>query len=227
MARTMRGWKLGLLCAAVLLTATISTSVLAQGGGGGGQRGQRGGFGGPPSVTNLPVAYLAFALGLNDDQVTKIKAAQDKANTDRRALFQDSAGGPPDQEKMKAINDQAKTDIEAVLTEPQKGKVEGAVKDAGIYRGVGLRLEVIPDLKLTSDEKTKLAELAEAAAKEMQPIMKDMAEARQAGDRDKSRELRQKMQDAQKATHEKALAMLTDEQKATIDKYDKDHPLPT
>jgi hypothetical protein len=219
------------MCAAVLLTATINTSALAQGGGGGGQRGGGGrGFGGPPTVSNLPLPYLAFALNLNDDQKTKIQAVQEKVRTDSRAARQpDASGQRPDraavQAKMKEINDQAKSDIEAILTDTQKRKVDGAIKEAGTFNTVGIRLEVVPDLKLTAEQKTKLTDIAETATKEMQPIMKDMADARQAQDQQKMQEAGQAMQAARKATQDKALAVLNDDQKATIEKYDKEHPI--
>jgi hypothetical protein len=232
----MRGLKLSLVCAAVLMTATISTGAIAQAGagGGGGGRGQgrgfgqgRGGFGGPPSLSNISLTYLTAALGLNDEQKTKIQAAQEKVRTDMRAAFQDAGQGGDRaamQAKMKEINDQAKTDIEAVLTDAQKKKVDAVLKDAGTYNGAGIPLDVVPELKLTADQKKKLADIAEAATKEQQATMKDIQDARQAGDNQKAQELMQTMRTSRQAVQEKAQAVLNDEQKASIEKYNKEHP---
>jgi len=235
MARIMRGWKLGWICAAILLAVTINTSAFAQGqppGGGGGGRGfGRGGFGGQPSLATTPVPYLAWALNHNDDQKTKIQAVQDKVRTDMRAAFQpDASGQRPDpataQAKMKEVQDQAKTDIEAVLTDTQKKKTESVLKEAGTYNSVGLPLGAVPDLKLTADQKTKLADIGAAVAKEQQATMKEMQDARQNQDQQKMQELFTSMQSSRKATQEKVQAILNDEQKAALDKYVKDHPQP-
>jgi len=239
MARIMRGWKLGWICAAILLAATINTGAFAQAGGGGGggrgfgqgRGGFGGGFGGPASLATTPVPYLAWALNLTDDQKTKIQAVQDKVRTDMRAAFQpDASGQRPDpataQAKMKEVQDQAKTDIEAVLTDTQKKKTESVLKEAGTYNSVGLPLGAVPDLKLIADQKTKLADIGAAVAKEQQATMKEMQDARQNQDQQKMQELFTSMQASRKATQEKVQAILNDEQKAALDKYVKDHPQP-
>jgi hypothetical protein len=238
----MKGLKLGLMCAAVLFTATIHTGALAQdagaappqapgGGRGFGQRGFGGfgRFGGPLSLATLPLPYITSALELTDDQKTKIQAVQEKARSDMQAA-RPAPGEQPDfnamREKMTAINTQAKTDIEAVLTDAQKKKVEGMLKDAGTYQGVNIPLEVVPDLKVTAEQKTKLAEIAATAAKERQATMKDMQDAQQSGDQQKLQEIRQSMMASFQATQEKAQAVLTDTQKAAIKKYQDEHPRP-
>jgi hypothetical protein len=234
----MRSWKLGSICAAILLAVSISTVAIAQGGGGGGRGfggqgrgGFGGGFGGAPTLSNLPLPYMKAALSLTDDQNTKIQAVQEKVRTDMQALRQpDASGQRPDRAtmmaKMKDINDQAAKDIEAVLTEAQTKKVALVLKEAGSYSAVGIRLEVVPDLKLTADQKAKLATIAADATKAQEATQKDIADARAAQDQQKMQEIFQTMQTARTATHEKALAVLTDDQKAIITKYDQDHPRP-
>ena len=230
--------------AALLWTASISGGALAQEakpatpapGGvaaaapaprqGGGQG--RGGYGGgAPTLANLPVPYLTMTLGLKDDQKTKIQAIQDKVRTDMQDLRKpDENGQRPDratlQPKIKALNDQAKKDIEAVLTAEQIKKEDSALKSAGVYNSVGIPLAVVADLKLTADEETKLAAVAEEATKADAASQKEMADAQ--GDQQKTQDLRTARQAARKATSDKAMALLTEAQKTRITTYQKEHP---
>lgn len=224
--------------AALLVAASLSFTALAQGAGaqaaagqaGGGRGGQgRGGAGAPPSLSTLPVAYLASALTLTDEQKTKIQAIQDKVRTDTADLRKPDANGQrPNraeiQPKVAALNDQAKKDIEAVLTPAQTKMAAKVLKSAAVYNTVGIPLPVLADLKLTSEEETKLAAIVDAATKDQEPTVKALAEARTAGDQAKMQELNQTMQTARQATREKAMAVLTEEQKATLAQYQKDHP---
>lgn len=225
---------------ALLLAVALSSGAMAQGAGaqapggqaGGGGRGGgqgRGGGGAAPTLSTLPVAYLATALSLTDEQKTKITAIQDKVRTDMADLRKPDANGQrpnraETQPKVTALNDQAKKDIEAVLT-PAQTKMAGKVlKSAGVYTAVGIPLQVVADLKLTHDEDSKLAEIVDAAMKDQEATQKSMAEARAAQDQTKMTELRKTMQDARQATQDKGMAVLTDDQKAMIAQYVKDHP---
>ena len=225
---------------ALLLAASLGFSALAQGAGaqaaaagqqgGGGRGGQgRGGQGGPPSLVTMPMAYLVTALTLTDDQKTKVQAIQDKVRTDMQELRKPDANGQrPNraelQPKIMALNDQAKKDIEAVLTPAQLKMSVKALKSAMVYNTVGIPLPVLADLKLTHEEETKLADIVEAATKEQEPTVKALTEARTAGDQAKVTEINQTMQASRQATREKAMAVLTEEQKATLAQYQKDHP---
>ena len=233
--KTLKRFGIG---AALLVAASLSFTALAQGAGaqaaagqaGGGRGGQgRGGGGAAPSLSTLPAAYLASALTLTDEQKTKIQAIQDKVRTDMADLRKPDANGQrPNraelQPKITALNDQAKKDIEAVLTPAQVKTAAKVLKSAGVYNTIGIPLPVLADLKLTSEEETKLAAIVDAATKDQEPTVKALAEARTAGDQAKMQELGQTMQTARQATREKAMAVLTEEQKATLAQYQKDHP---
>ena len=230
--------------AAMLWTASIGGMALAQEapatpapggvapaprGGGQGRGGQgRGGFGNAaPTLATMPMPYLSMMLELKDDQKTKIQAIQDKVQTDLQDLRKpDADGNRPNratlQPKMKEINDQAKKDIEAVLTPEQLKKSETLVKTAGIYTAVGIPLGVVADLKLTSDEDAKLAALAADSAKDDATMQKDAADAQ--GDQQKMQDLRTARTAARKVTQDKAMAVLTETQKTMLTKYQKDHP---
>ena len=235
----MKFSKLVLTGAILLSTAALSGAALAQDaaaapaprqGGGGGQG--RGGYGGgAPTLANLPMPYLTAMLGLKDDQVTKIQAIQDKVRTDMQDLRKPDANGQrPDratlQPKIKDLNEQAKKDIESVLTADQIKKSESALKSAGVYNSVSIPLAVVADLKLTPAEDEKLATIAAEATKADAATQKDMAEARSSNDQQKMQDLMQARQASRKATADKALAVLTEEQKTMLAKYQKDHPAP-
>lgn len=220
-------WTASLGCAALAQDAPAApaTPAPAQQQRGGGQG--RGGYNAAPTLANMPIAYMTMALGLKDEQKTKIQAIQDKVRTDMQDLRKpDENGQRPDratlQPKITALNDQAKKDIEALLTPEQLKKSATLIKTAGIYNSVGIPLGVVADLKLTADQDTKIAAIAADAQKADVTMQKDMADAQ--GDDQKTQDLRQARQAARKATQDKALAVLTDAQKTMLTQYQKDHP---
>lgn len=232
----MRNNRLGWIYAAIFVLATVAPAAMAQEAGApppagraGGPWPGRGGFARTPSLSTLPIGYLSWALSLNDDQKAKIQAIQEKAAADLRALRQpDASGQRPDRAtlmpKMQALNSQAKKDIEAVLNAGQRKQEDSVLKEAKTYNTAGIPLAVVPDLKLTGDQKKKFADIADEAAKDQEATQKNLAEARTAGDQQKMQEIVQTMQASRKATHDKALEVLTDDQKAAIAQYQKDHP---
>jgi len=231
----MQVWKMGGLCAAVVLVASVSLSAIAQGAPGAGQgRGQgrggfgqgRGGFGQQITISNIPDAVLASELKLTDDQKTKIAAIKKKSRDDMQAL-QPTDGSQPDfralAPKMQEINQQTTKDIEAALTDDQKTQSKGLIKDLQSLRSVGIPIETYGDLKLTDDEKKKITALATDIDKDRTQKIQDAQAARQAGDQAKAQEIMQSLRGTG-GPNEKALAVLTDTQKETVTKYIKDHP---
>src|SRR5262249_49713265 len=127
-------------------------------------------------------------------------------------------GGPPPDfeamraalEKMQGLERAANKKIEALLTSDQKTALPGLLKDLQLLGSVGIPGEVIGDLKLTVDEKKQISDIVKKSRNDMQAKME---EARQSGDFGSIREL---MMDSQKQTHEKAMAVLTDEQREIV-----------
>jgi len=183
---------------------------------------RQGGFG-QASVITVPAEALAGPLKLTADQKTKIAASQEKFTKDRTALMAPDANGqrPNFQEigpKIQDLTAQTQKDIEAVLTDDQKKMLPAVLKDFQALQGAGIPAGVVGDLKLTADQKTKIAEIAKASQAEIAAKRQELG---QGGDR---AALRQAMQDMQKAEHDKIVAVLTDTQKTTLEKYLKDHP---
>ena len=108
--------------------------------------------------------------------------------------------------------------IEAVLTDTQKQAVPGLMKTLDALQVSGIPIAVVSDLKLTSDQKTKIQTLA-ATAK--QADRKVMESAHESGDFDS---VRTAMQKSRKSVHDKAMAVLTSDQKQIVSAFAKEHP---
>jgi Spy/CpxP family protein refolding chaperone len=220
----MRLRNLSAACAATLLLATMGLTVRAQGAGGGqgfggGQGGgqRRGGRGN--NLAQVPVSVLGYELKLTADQKTKIQAIQDTlADTIKKAQAP-AAGGQPDFQALRASYTQANTDITAVLTDDQKAKLPDMFKALAPYNTVGIPLGVLPSLKLTEDQKTKIAAIADDASTKT----RDAFQNAQGGDRQAAMTA---IQAIRKDAGDKAVALLTESQKTTLEAYKKAHPQP-
>jgi len=222
----MRLRNLSAVCAATLLMATMGIMVRAQGaapgapgqgnGGQGGRGGQRRGGRGP-QLASVPVSILGAELKLTADQKTKIQTIQDTL-ADTLAKAQ-APGTTPDRQALRATYTQANTDIEAVLTEDQKAKLPDMNKTLGYYTSVGIQLGVLPALKLTEEEKTKIV----AIATDAQTKTRDAFTNAPGGDRQAAMTA---IQAIRKDATDKVVALLTDSQKATLEAYNKAHPAP-
>jgi len=210
-----------------LVSVMLGTAALAQFGGpppqmGPGMRGPR-----PLSVANLSVAALSSGLRLTSDQKTKIAAIQSQFKQQRQALMPTPGDGPPDPQTMRATMDkvrsldqQAATDIKALLTDTQKQALSGLIKTLDDLGFAGIPPETLGDLNLTSDQKTKITAFVEAAK---QADRAAMDSARQSGD---PRSLRETMRSDRDQAVQKTMALLTDAQKAVVTKFKASHPQP-
>ena len=201
--------------------------------GGRGGRGPGGPGGGRIQPATTPVDILASELNLTATQVDKIKAIQAAYRKERDSMMPggpgrgrpgqggsggpggDQRGGPPDPElmqKMQALDKSASDKIATVLNDNQKAALPSVIQMLSAFQSADIPPQAVSALKLTADQKRQ----AVAIGKTMQ---QEMDQARQ--DRD-----RQAMQDARTKAHDKILALLTDEQKAALAKFMKDHPRP-
>jgi len=235
----MRVLRLGLISAAVVLGSCVAIGAIAQGAGQpppGGRRGGQGrfgqgGFGGGQltlSSPAVPIDLLVKELKLTDDQKTAIVAARMKAQTDTQALMQPGAdGGRPNfQEilpKMQEINQKAAKDIDGTLKDDQKTEAAALLKNLTALQSLRIPIGTYSDLKLTADQKTKLAAASADVAKDRAAKLQELQAARQAGDQAKMQELMQGMR-GNGQPDEKGLAILTADQKDLVTKYIKDHP---
>lgn len=136
-------------------------------------------------------------------------------------------GTPPDFEAMRAQMDKMRTaeqtavrDAEAVLTDEQKKALPGVLAEMNSLRAAGIPLEVVDDLKLTADQKTKISDITKKSQEQMQ---KRMETARQSGD---FQNMRDTMMKSQQQTRTQVLAVLTETQRATVKAFVAAHPQP-
>jgi hypothetical protein len=237
----MKFGKIGLTCATLFLLSAVSIAAFAQDNGAGaapagggrqgrGQRGQ-GGFNRAPSLATIPVSTLNTYLKLTADQKTKIEAIQAQYKEAAKA-FTPAPGGAGAQADPQAAADmrqkrqeattKTESDIKAILTDDQTKLLEPMNKELVTYQAVGIPAGVLGELKLTDGEHLKISTIADDSAKERTAKMADL-QANGGGDR---QAMMQAMQDLQKATHEKIMAVLTTSQKAILEAYLKDHPQP-
>lgn len=200
-------WMSALGLAIALVVSAPASAQPAQGQG----RGQA-------ALASIPVDVLAGPLKLTDDQKTKIKASQEKvAKATAEARKAADAGGGRDAgfQAVRDARQAASKEITAVLTDEQKGKVEGVVQEFGSYPQLGIPLQVLGELKLTDGQKSKIKPIAEEMQKKVQGL-------RAGGGRPDQQAMQQMRQDYAA----KVAPILTAEQKAAIEKWRKANAMP-
>jgi Spy/CpxP family protein refolding chaperone len=195
--------RFAILAASALALTLAVAPVLAQG-----QGGQRRGGGRGVSLATLPIKTLDSVLTLTADQKTKVTAIQEKYAADVKPLrpAQGQPADPANTAKLRELSQQATKDIEAVLTDEQKTKWADARKEFALYTLAGIPAPLYGEVKLTGDQKTKL-----------EAIQKETTEKLQGAPQDQRRTINQ---DAR----QKAGDILTADQKAAVEKYNKEHP---
>ncbi len=116
----------GALCLAIstapILSAQDSSSNGSQ------QAGQEGGFHHGPPSPEQELAHMTKALDLTGDQQTQLKPILQNRRDQLQQLRQDSSTPKSDKyAKMKALDEESNSKVEAVLTPEQKTKYESMV----------------------------------------------------------------------------------------------------
>jgi Spy/CpxP family protein refolding chaperone len=209
----MRLQKLALLISVTALLAWGAGAALARGGAdqpgqGGGRRG--GGMRGQVDIAQVPISLLASQLSLTDDQKSKITDIQTKLRADEKAL---RANGSTPQDNRQAMRDlvmKAHADVEAILTDDQKAKVQAVTRKIGAAAMGGIPLGVLGDLNLTSDQWDKIGQAGADARTKMQGLSRE----------DRATQGPQIQADLKTAVQ----AVLTADQKQKVEDYVKAHP---
>ena len=124
--------------AGLALVAGLSTTAMAQGGGGGG--GGRGGMGQMDPARMMELYFKGIEL--TADQQTRVKAVQEKyapKMTEARQAMMAArqAGGGPNPElmqKMRALQDEQRDSLRAVLTDAQKPAFDKNMEEMATMR---------------------------------------------------------------------------------------------
>jgi Spy/CpxP family protein refolding chaperone len=157
-------------------------------------------------VAQVPVELLETLCKLTPEQVTKIRAIQTKLQEDLRALRPRRGDAPESAaaQKRRDLTQQAATEINNVLTPEQKEALRGAAAELSALRSLNIPLQVVPELKLTAEQKQKIAQIAKEIREKVRALP---VEERRAKSRELLTEARSRIE-----------ALLTDEQKGVIQK---------
>jgi Spy/CpxP family protein refolding chaperone len=113
----------------------------------------------------IPVKLVAKPLELTAEQVSQIEAIQKAYHDDMKAL-RPAKGSPPDpttREKRQALTMKAVEQIHAILTPAQKEKLKTILRELAGYQLAGIPPRVLPELKLTPEQKTSIEALIKDA----------------------------------------------------------------
>ncbi len=214
-----------LVVAAVLVTAT----AFAQPGAGGRQR--QGGMripgmrmmDRPLTLSQVPAATMKAVFKLTADQEKKVEAVQSKTWDRLRGLMpRMQPGQRPDPKAFEALRPKfeaafkkADGEILAILTPAQRKQVPAMLKEMQALRGSGLPMSLAGSLKLTSAQIAKL----EAIGKERSAATAKLFQ----GTQDRMAAM-QKMGEIRDNARKKALGVLNAQQKAAVEKWEKEHP---
>jgi len=189
------------LFAVLILSAAVAVPAFAQPPGGG--RGGFGGFGGGNLLSNKSVQE---ELKLTEEQVTKVKEFGDKLRTE---FPRPEPGAQIDREKMaenmKKRTEMTATFVKDTLTEEQAKRYKQIQAQLGGIMAAVNNEETAKALKITDEQKDKLKEINDQSRKDMQELFQG------GGFRDP--ETQKKLQTLRKETGEKAMGVLTSEQK--------------
>jgi Spy/CpxP family protein refolding chaperone len=169
---------------------------------------RRGGRGFPLSAARLATAdEVQAALKLSDEQKDKIAAINDELRDDVREAFQ-SGGGL---EQMQELNEKASAKLAEVLDEGQQKRLMGVLVQ---LNGPGALMEpaVVSELKLTEEQKARLAEIRQTGMQSFRDAFQQMREQNLSRD-----EIRAKFDELRADTDKKLLAELTPEQRAQLE----------
>jgi Spy/CpxP family protein refolding chaperone len=196
-----RGWRSAAL--ALVATAALASSALAQRGGGFG----RGGGGG---ANMLRMPEVQAELKLTDDQKTKVTDAMAKLREQRQNAGQDFQSLSQDERQKLMAQRRAEDDkaLADVLNADQMKRYHQLQLQQQGLSSVAQDKALADELKITDDQKTKIQTIADDQRNAMRELFQS---AGGGGDR---QAMMQKMQDLRKQTDEKIAAVLTDDQKS-------------
>lgn len=194
----MRSVSAFVLSAALVLVATSAQAQQRQQ-----QRGGRGGGFTVSSLMLLSQKSVQDELKLSADQVSKVEEAAKKEADARQGLR--NLG----QDEQRAKFREMRTASDKVVADILKPEQTKRLKQITLQQEGSRALaepEVAQALNLTDDQKTKLRTIAEESGRQMRELFQG---GQNTGAREKLAELR-------KSTNDKAMAVLTDEQKSKL-----------
>ncbi len=202
--------------AGVVLALSMAASASAQFGGRGMQL--------PPAVQNimlLRTEAVQKELNLNEDQTSQIGDLATQMQTEAFEIFSGLQDLNEEERKaelpnlLKMMNEKGKElqkKVDKVLDPKQTARMRELSLQKRDVAALGDE-EIIAALKLSDDQKQKLAAVQDEAATKQQEIVQELLNG--GGDRS---QIRPKMEALRKELGAKALAVLTDQQRAEFEK---------
>jgi Spy/CpxP family protein refolding chaperone len=130
------------------------------------------------------------------------------------------------QARLQEDQERAEKEIELVLTPAQRPPINSFLRDLELFRGALLPPELIKELDLNGPQKRKLQNIVMKAKNDReQRVQGAMAQARQSGQYTSlGSSIGSSYTDWQKEVREKSRAVLTTEQRAILEKWEKERP---
>jgi Spy/CpxP family protein refolding chaperone len=183
--------------------------------------GMMGMMGRPATAIDLPVPLLVKALKLSDDQKSQIQDIHKQLDDTRAQMMTPpDPNNPPDPQNMRAMftkmmemQQKANNQIVNLLSPTQKKTLAKLLKEQNDYRTVGIPPEAVPGLNLTSEQRQKIANIAEKAQKAQKDAMP------QNNNGNNQRPDWQALGQIMRNAHQDALAVLTDSQRAKLQEF--------
>ncbi|HTM56289.1 MAG TPA: hypothetical protein VL175_19825 [Pirellulales bacterium] len=160
-------------------------------------------------------------LGLNDEQKKTISQLSDQMRADALEIMSGLQDLSPEEQKehmpelMKMVGEKGK-EMQGKIDQMLDKKQVNRLKELSLQNRGAQALEddeVIAALKITDDQKKKLADIREEGAKKLEETMQSLRSS--GGDQG---EIRQKIMGMRKELGDKALTVLTSDQRAQFDK---------
>lgn len=196
--------RFGTLMVALGLAALVAAPAHAQGGRGFGM-----GMGGGAMLTNKGVQK---ELKLTDDQVQKVEALASSLRDSMRDRFQSLQDVPQEergakmQALMREVNEETNGKLKGIFSKEQMARYEQiSLQTQGV--NAFLNPDVQAKLKLTDDQKGKIRSLVEDMQGQMREVFQEFQNDREGATR--------KLTEMRKAVNDKAMNVLTDDQKKT------------
>ena len=213
-------------CAAATVIG-MALSANAQGPGGPGGPHRR--HGAPDRLiyaVNAPMPMLDRTLKLTDDERSKIESIQDQFQESIHSLMppRPRPGATPPavgdrkaaETKIETIAKQAGEKVMAALTADQQKTLTRVLADLNDFRLVHIPYGAAKDLKLTPDQRSKVADIAAKTRKEIKAIRDASSDPR--ADHDKIAEIL-------KSAGADTRKLMTESQKTALDTFLNDHPM--
>jgi Spy/CpxP family protein refolding chaperone len=169
----------------------------------------------PAKGAKAPAAAVApimlEKLDLNADQKAKVKDATVSFQAEQKKA-QDLSTPKEKRQALMAARQSYQTALKAVLTPEQQQKLEGMMKEAAEYKGLGRMGNNLVGMNLTSDQKEKIKTIGDKYEPELAKLR-----AEQKGATDKAAG-RKQMQGVQSKMMDEVKAVLTPEQLSQMPK---------